>query len=148
MAPAGPLGVLGHDLLEERRDLVLAGIAGVAHVLAVVVAGFERVVLDRDQVVGHVVEAGFAGRHISLPLLFRGPPSAGRLLSEALPPAAPDHTGRSGSRETGIESRLPAEGEVLYLVNSRADAVVRDRSGGSGEEFKMINKRVGAVALA
>ena len=43
-------GVLLHHLAEEVRDLALLGILGVAHVLPVVMARLERVVLDRDQV--------------------------------------------------------------------------------------------------
>src|SRR5690348_14900178 len=41
--------VLVHDLAEEVRDLLLAGVLRVPDVLPVVVACLERVVLHRDQ---------------------------------------------------------------------------------------------------
>src|SRR5690348_697527 len=50
--------VLLHDLAEEVRDLLLAGVLRVPDVLPVVVACLECVVLHRDQVEGDVVEAG------------------------------------------------------------------------------------------
>jgi hypothetical protein len=46
VAAVSPLRVVGHDLFEEVSDVVLAGVAGVPHVLAVVVPGLEGVVLD------------------------------------------------------------------------------------------------------
>src|SRR5699024_3739122 len=65
------VGVLRHDLLEEGRDLLLFRVAGIAHVLAVVVARLERVVLHGDQVEGDVVESGLSSRHgVRAPFLF------------------------------------------------------------------------------
>src|ERR1700712_4266742 len=63
VATCGPVGVLGPDFFEERCNVVLSGVAGVPNVLPVVVAGFERVVLHRDQVEADIVESGFSGGH-------------------------------------------------------------------------------------
>src|SRR5690625_92461 len=57
------IGILSHHPFEELSDLVFACVARVAHVLAVVVAGFQRVVLHRDEIERNVVEAGFSGCH-------------------------------------------------------------------------------------
>src|SRR3954447_11408172 len=62
-----PLGVLGHDPLEDLGDVTLARVAGVPHVLAIVVTGLQGVVLHRDQVEGDVVETGLTGSHGDLP---------------------------------------------------------------------------------
>src|SRR3954470_5704092 len=67
VALRGPAGVLLHHLLEELRDVVVAAVLGVPDVLAVVVPGLQRVVLDRDQVVHDVAEAGFTRRHSDRP---------------------------------------------------------------------------------
>src|SRR5699024_5027862 len=42
------VGILSHHLFEEFSDLVFACVTRVAHVLAVVVASLQRVVLHRD----------------------------------------------------------------------------------------------------
>jgi len=59
------LGVLDHDVLEERGDLVLAGVLGVADVLAVAVPGLQPVVLQEDEVEGDVIETGFSCGDVS-----------------------------------------------------------------------------------
>src|SRR5829696_742801 len=64
--------VLLHDLLEERGDLVLAGVPRVTDVLSVIVTSLQRVVLDADQVVADVVEAGFTGCHDEPPSVWIG----------------------------------------------------------------------------
>src|SRR5687768_3020928 len=59
-------GVLLHHLAEERRDVLLAGVLGVAHVLAVIVPGLQRVVLHRDEIEGDVVESSLSCWHVGL----------------------------------------------------------------------------------
>src|SRR5699024_3046064 len=76
------VGVLRHDLLEEGRDLLLFRVAGIAHVLAVVVARLERVVLHGDQVEGDIVESGLSSRHGGL---LAGRPDAGAGARAGLP---------------------------------------------------------------
>ena len=63
MAFLCPLRVLLHHLAEERGDIIASGVFGVTHVLPVVVASLERVILNRDQVEGHIIESGFSGCH-------------------------------------------------------------------------------------
>src|SRR5436305_7742467 len=63
MAPLRAMRILGHDLLEEFRDVVEPRVLGVADILSVVVSGLQRMVLHRNKVVGHVVEAGFPRCH-------------------------------------------------------------------------------------
>ena len=41
-------GILGHDLLEEVGDVISASVLRVPHVLAVIVASLERVILHRE----------------------------------------------------------------------------------------------------
>ncbi|PPK66126.1 hypothetical protein V5P93_003839 [Actinokineospora auranticolor] len=52
--------------LKKVRDVVPARIPRITHILAVIVPGFEGVVLHRDQVEGHVIETDFTGGHIVL----------------------------------------------------------------------------------
>src|SRR5690242_9310913 len=52
-----PVEVLLHRLLEEGGHVLVPGVAGVADVLAVVVARLEGVVLHRDEIEDHVAEA-------------------------------------------------------------------------------------------
>ena len=59
-------------LLEELGDLVLARIPRVTDVLSVIVASLQRVVLDADQVVADVVEAGLTGCHDEPPSVWIG----------------------------------------------------------------------------
>jgi Protein of unknown function (DUF1203) len=63
VAALGSRRVLLHDLAEEARDVVQPGVLRIPDVLPVVVPGLERVVLDGDQVVGDVLEAGLTGGH-------------------------------------------------------------------------------------
>src|SRR3954452_4092782 len=82
MALVCPVRVLSHHLFEERRDVVLAGVARVADVLAVIMPRFERVILHRDQVERDVVEPGFSCRHGVPPGKTAGPPVALRTLEQ------------------------------------------------------------------
>lgn len=59
VAASCALGILRHDLLKEQGDVVETGIFRIANVLTVVVSGFERVVLNRDQVEADIIESGF-----------------------------------------------------------------------------------------
>ncbi len=59
MATPRPFGVLGHHLAEEERDLIQARVLRVAHILAAIVSGLQRVVLNGNKVEGHVVETRF-----------------------------------------------------------------------------------------
>src|SRR5215210_1577736 len=67
MAAGCALRVLPHDLLEEVGDVIEACVTCVPHVLAVVVSGLQRVVLQADQVVADIVESGFTGCHMAPP---------------------------------------------------------------------------------
>src|SRR5689334_11270719 len=73
MAARGPRRVLLHDLAEEPSDVLQPCVLCIADVLAVVVPGLERVILNRDQVERHVIEAGFSGSHRWLPSLIGCP---------------------------------------------------------------------------
>src|SRR4051794_33982527 len=55
--------ILRHHLLEEVRNVILTGVSGITNVLTVVVPGFERVILHRNQVEGDVVESCLASSH-------------------------------------------------------------------------------------
>src|SRR5579875_2202239 len=55
-----PVGILGHDALEEFRYFGLLRIARIPDVLPVIVPALERVVLHGNEVVGDVVEPGLA----------------------------------------------------------------------------------------
>jgi hypothetical protein len=63
VALLGAVRVLDHDPLEELRVLVLAGVARITDVLPDVVPGLPGVVLNRDEVEAHVIEARFTGGH-------------------------------------------------------------------------------------
>jgi len=54
-----PLGVLLHHLLEKRRHILVPGVAGVAHILAGVVAALECVIRHRDKIVNDIADTGF-----------------------------------------------------------------------------------------
>src|SRR5689334_22916961 len=71
---AGRAGaVILHRVAEELRDVVQPGILGVPDVLPVVVARLEGVVLDGDEVIGDIIEAGLSGSHGScLPFVRAG----------------------------------------------------------------------------
>src|SRR5881392_3873964 len=60
--------VLLHRVAEELRDVVQPGVLRVPDVLAVIVPRLEGVVLDGDEIVGNVREAGLSGGHVVPPL--------------------------------------------------------------------------------
>src|SRR3954463_12183960 len=92
------LGVLLHHLAEERGDVVQAGVLGVPDVLAVVVTGLERVVLDGDQVERDVGETGLTSGH-------------GNLLDES--GCDPRLMSAHAGRETGRSPSGPVGGRRL-----------------------------------
>jgi hypothetical protein len=55
--------IVPHHLLEEVRNVILTGVSGITNVLTVVVPGFERVILHRNQIEGYVVEPCLASSH-------------------------------------------------------------------------------------
>lgn len=113
MATPGSLRIIGHHLLEEPSDVVPAGVASIADVLAVVVAGFEGVVLDRDEIERDVVETGFACSHVGLrshrdgqvELSERLPAQAGRETRAGRPIHARNHLAPRGRDLSGRSGR-------------------------------------------
>src|SRR6266576_2106955 len=72
LVSAGSAGaVVLHRVAEELRDVVQPGVLCIPDVLTVVVPRLERVVLDGDEVVGDVLEAGLSGCHGLCLLLLR-----------------------------------------------------------------------------
>src|SRR5438552_12405449 len=64
LVSAGRAGaVVLHRVAEELRDVVQPGVLRVPDVLTVVVPRLQGVVLDGDEVVGDVLEAGLSGCH-------------------------------------------------------------------------------------
>src|SRR3954471_7026140 len=123
VAALGARGVLVHDLAEETGDVLQACVLGVPDVLAVVVACLERVVLDRDQVVRDVLEAGLTGSH-------RVPPRVGSGADAPLVPDAgsvkrttPSRSGTRRLRE-GAGRDVPAAGVVGLGLSSREELVL------------------------
>src|SRR5436190_23275547 len=86
MTTRGPLRVLFHDLAEELGDVIQACVLCIADVLAVIMPRLKGVILNRDQVERHVIEAGFPSSH-------RRPPSRSRCL-RCYPDSAPQTTRR------------------------------------------------------
>ena len=80
MATPCPCGVLSHNVLEERRHVVMTGILRVTNVLTVVMAGFQRVILNRNEVEADIVETGLPCRHDSSHSLLMSDVSAVTLL--------------------------------------------------------------------
>src|SRR5699024_9677070 len=77
------VGVLRHDLLEEGCELLLLRVAGIAHVLAVVVAPLERAVPHGEPVEADLVASRLSRRHGRL---LAGRADAGALARAARPP--------------------------------------------------------------
>src|SRR3954453_6116679 len=71
VAAGRPVGILLHRLLEEGGNVLVPGVAGVADVLAVVVARLEGVVLHRDEIEDHVAKACLTCRHRCSPHWYR-----------------------------------------------------------------------------
>src|SRR5690242_15148064 len=98
-----PVGVLLHRLLEEGGHVLVPGVAGVADVLAVVVARLEGVVLHRDEIEDNVAEACLTCCHRCSPHWYRLVADALRLpLADGVNRPAPGSA--SGSHRTGTDS--------------------------------------------
>src|SRR6266516_6438569 len=81
MTARGTFGVLLHDLAEELGDVIQSRVLRIADVLPVVMPRLKGVILNRDQVERHVIEASFSSSH-------RRPPSRSRCL-RCYPDSAP-----------------------------------------------------------
>ena len=63
----GAVGVLRHDFFEEGGNVVLCRRYVRPDILTVIMAGFERVVLHRDESKSTSSNPGFSGGHLDVP---------------------------------------------------------------------------------
>src|SRR4051812_46646146 len=64
MAPPRALGILSHHFGKKRRDLIQTCVLGVPDVLPVVMAGLQRVILNRDEIESDIIKTCFPCCHV------------------------------------------------------------------------------------